>query len=184
IQEYKLALDKQAELKRELNLLRKQWEKEVSESKKARTETESLKEEMNHLRGRLQYAQRQLEEERQKGEERERRIIRSHEAQVEVTRRAAEHNSQCLRDMLQNKEACIKQLQEQLQLERRKYLEYQLEESSRVERLHDHLFKENSAMMERFREAIDGVTENYTYSTTTQGATVSDASPDGVAAQL
>ncbi|EAN89558.1 hypothetical protein, conserved [Trypanosoma cruzi] len=184
IQEYKLALDKQAELKRELNLLRKRWENEVSESKKARTETESLKEEMNHLRGRLQYAQRQLEEERQKGEERERRIIRSHEAQVEVTRRAAEHNSQCLRDMLQNKEACIKQLQEQLQSERRKYLEYQLEESSRMERLHDHLFKENSAMMERFREAIDGVTENYTYNTTAQGATVCDASPDGVAAQL
>ncbi|EKF32338.1 hypothetical protein MOQ_003812 [Trypanosoma cruzi marinkellei] len=184
IQEYKMALDKQTELKRELGLLRKRWESEVTESKKARTETESLKEEMNHLRGRLQYAQRQLEEERQKGEERERRIIRSHEAQVEVTRRAAEHNSQCLRDMLQNKEASIKQLQEQLQVERRKYLEYQLEESTRMERLHDHLFKENNAMMERFREAIDGVTENYTYSTTAKGATVSDASPDGVAAQL
>ncbi|ESL07864.1 hypothetical protein TRSC58_04443 [Trypanosoma rangeli SC58] len=184
IREYKTALDKQAELTRECGSLKKRLDGEVAEAQKARAEAESMKEEMSRLQGRLHYMQRQLEEERQKAEERERRIVRSHEAQAEVTRRAAEHNSHCLRDMLQNKEACIKQLQDQLQVERRKYLEYQLEESSRMEQLHDHLFKENNAMMERFREAIDGVTENYTYSTTAQVASMSDASPDGVGTQL
>ncbi|RNF10931.1 kinesin K39 [Trypanosoma conorhini] len=184
IREYKTALDKQAELARECSSLKKRLDGETAEAQRARAEAESLKEELNRLQERLQYTQRQLEEERQKAEERERRIIRSHEAQAEVTRRAAEHNSHCLQDMLQNKEACIKQLQDQLQVERRKYLEYQLEESSRMERLHDHLFRENNAMMERFREAIDGVTDNSAYDPAAQGASVSDASPDGLAAQL
>ncbi|KAH9597453.1 hypothetical protein LSM04_006935 [Trypanosoma melophagium] len=182
IREYRQALEKQSELARECALLKKRLDDEVIESKKARAVTDSLKEEVNRLHERLQYTQRNLEEERQKAEERERRVIRSHEAQAEVTQRAAEHNNQCLRDMLKNKETCIKQLQEQLQIERKKYIEYQLGESVRMERLHDHLFKENNAMMERFREAISGVAENYTYSTMTTG--VNTAVNDGIAEQL
>ncbi|KEG11988.1 mushroom body defect [Trypanosoma grayi] len=182
IREYKQALDKQAELTRECASLKKRLGDEATECRKAQAVTDTLKEEVNRLQERLQYVQRQLEEERQKAEERERRVIRSHEAQAEVAHRAAEHNSQCLREMLHNKEGRIKQLQEQLQAERRKYLEYQLEEAARMERLHDHLFKENNAMVERFREAISGVAENYTFTNTAQGAGV--VPPDGVAEQL
>ncbi|KAH8608160.1 hypothetical protein ERJ75_001337800 [Trypanosoma vivax] len=164
VREYRLAVDKHLELTRECEALKKQLDDEVAEGRKANSLAEALKEETEQLRERLQQAQRQLQEERQRFEEREQRVIRSHEAQAHVAHRAAEHNNQCLRDMLQSKEAYIKQLEEQLQAERKKFIECKIEESTRVERLHEHLFKENNAMVERFREAISGVAERYDYS--------------------
>ncbi|CBH15433.1 hypothetical protein, conserved [Trypanosoma brucei gambiense DAL972] len=168
--EYNQVMEKQGVLVHECDLLKKQLKEEGIAARKVTAENDALKGEVGRLRERLQNVQQQLHDERQRAEERERRVIRSHEAQAEVSHRAAEHHSRCLQDMLKSKDMCIEQLQGQLQAERRKYLECQVEESTRMERLHERLFKENSAMVERFREAINGAAEQYEY-----GAQLPDA---------
>nr|CCC93586.1 conserved hypothetical protein [Trypanosoma congolense IL3000] len=181
VQEYKHAIEKQVTLAQECDCLRKQLGDETAKSRKTSAINDKLKEEVEQLCERLRQVQQQLHDERQRAEEREKRVIRSHEVQAQVAHRAAEHNSKCLQDMLRNKEACIKQLQEQLQAERRKYLECQMEESVRMEKVHERLFKENNSMVERFREAINGVAEHYEF---TNHSSTGGPPSDGASAQL
>ncbi|KAG5492445.1 hypothetical protein JKF63_01023 [Porcisia hertigi] len=157
IREYKNVLLRQAELTQQCSTLKRQVTDADAQRRRSEHVSAQLKEEAQQAGERAAFAQRQLEEERQKATQREARLLRAHEAQVEVARRATEHNVQCLQEMVHKKEQQISSLQEQLSAERRKHVEYELSEAVRMERLHEHMFRENTAMVERFKSAIDTV---------------------------
>ncbi|EPY18694.1 kinesin K39 [Strigomonas culicis] len=131
VREYKAVALKQAEYARECTNLRKALTDAEVENKKSAATIAEPRDELVRLDERVTFYQSQLDTERTKAEARETRLVKAHETQADVARRATEHNSSCLRDMLQKKELTIQQLQEQLRVERQKYAEHQLEESSR-----------------------------------------------------
>ncbi|KAG5490901.1 hypothetical protein JIQ42_00786 [Leishmania sp. Namibia] len=157
IREYKNTVLRQAELQQQCATLERKVVDVDAERRRAENMAAQLREEVQQVSERVAFAQRQLEEERQKATQREARLLRAHETQLEVARRATEHNVQCLQEMVQKKEQQISSLQEQLSTERRKGVEYGLDEAVRLERLHEHMFRENTAMVERFKSAIETV---------------------------
>ncbi|GET92536.1 hypothetical protein, conserved [Leishmania tarentolae] len=157
IREYKNAMLRQAELSQQCTTLKSQVSHMDAERRRTENMAAQLREEAQHAREQAAFAQRQLEEERQKATQREERLLRAHETQSEVARRATEHNIHCLQEMIQKKEKLISSLQEELSAERRKSVEHGLGEAVRMERLHEHMFRENTAMVERFKSAIETV---------------------------
>ena len=101
------------------------------------------------------------DDERDRITKREARLAASHQSQLDVLQRTADHNTKCLKDILANKDRTIQQLSTQLQAERQKHLEHQLLDTTRMERLHDQLFRENNAMVERFKQTVDDVAGMY-----------------------
>nr|VDZ48664.1 hypothetical_protein_conserved [Leishmania donovani] len=157
IREYKNAVLRQTELAQQCATLKRQVADVDAERRRIEHMAAQLREEVQQASEQAAFAQRQLEEERQKATQREARLLRAHETQLEVARRATEHNVHCLQEMIQKKEQLISSLQEQLSAERRKGVEYGLGEAVRMERLHEHMFRENTAMVERFKSAIETV---------------------------
>ncbi|KAK7198244.1 hypothetical protein NESM_000781400 [Novymonas esmeraldas] len=157
VREYKGAVLRQAELAQQCATLKRQMADLDAERRRAEHATAQLREEAQQATEQAAFAQRQVEEERQKTAQREARLLRAHETQSAVARRATEHNVQCLQEMIQKKEQQISSLQEQLSTERRKHVEHELGEAVRMERLHEHMFRENTAMVERFKSAIETV---------------------------
>lgn len=155
VREFKEALDKQASLSKQCS----QLQHDLTNAKQHLALTESrctaLREELHHAQQSVLASAQQLESEKQKAGLREERLIAAHSHQLEVSQRAVEHNTQCLKDLLSGKERTIQQLQQQLKSERDRYLEHQLLDTTRMERLHEQLFKENNAMMERFKQTMD-----------------------------
>ena len=161
IRDYKDALDRQSSLSRQVQQLQEQ----VQETSKAATLAEgrarALKEDLQNSEARMAGLMRLQDEERDRVKQREARLAASHQAQLEVVQRAADHNTKCLKDILGNKDRTIQQLSAQLQAERQKHLEHQLLDTTRMERLHEQLFKENNAMVERFKQTVDDVAGTY-----------------------
>lgn len=157
IREYKSAILRQSELAQQCASLKKQLADVSAEHRKAEHKAAQLREEVQQCSEKAAFAQRQVEEERQKASQRETRLLRAYETQSDVARRATEHNVRCLQEMIQKKEQAIAALQEQLTAERQKYTEHELGEAVRMERLHEHMFRENTAMVERFKSAIESV---------------------------
>ncbi|CUG92878.1 Hypothetical protein, putative [Bodo saltans] len=155
VQEFKASLEKQAELSKRCTLLQQQLSEARQSLSLAETKTTAMREETIHLQQQLVAASHQLEEERGRLITREERLTASHQNQLEVMQRAVDHNTQCLKDLLSGKEGTIQKLQQQLQAERQRYLEHQLLDTTRMERLHEQLFKENNTMLERFKASMD-----------------------------
>ncbi|KAG5466613.1 hypothetical protein LSCM1_00778 [Leishmania martiniquensis] len=165
IREYKNTVMRQAELQQQCATLERKVADVDAEHRRAENVVAQLREEVQQAWERAAFLQRQLEEERQKGSQREARLLRAHETQLEVARRATEHNVQCLQEMVQKKEQLISSLQEQLSAERRKGVEHGLDEAVRLERLHEHMFRENTAMVERFKSAIETIGDSVQHAT-------------------
>lgn len=155
VQEFKDALEKQADLSKRCALLQQQLSESRQSLSMAESKTTAMREETIHLQHQLAAASQQLEEERGRLVAREQRLAASHQNQLEVMQRAVDHNTQCLKDLLSGKEVTIQRLQQQLQTERQRYLEHQLLDTTRMERLHDQLFKENNNMLERFKASME-----------------------------
>ena len=157
IREYKSAILRQTELAQQCASLKKQLADVSAEHRRAEQQAVQLREEVRQCSEKAMFAQRQVEEERQKAAQREARLLRAYETQSDVARRATEQNVRCLQEMIQKKEQAIASLQQQLTAERQKYTEHELGEAVRMERLHEQMFRENTAMAERFRSAIETV---------------------------
>ncbi|KPI86623.1 hypothetical protein ABL78_4301 [Leptomonas seymouri] len=157
IREYKSVVLRHTELAQQCASLKKQLADASAEHRRAEHKVSQLREELQQCSEKATFAQRQIDEERQKAAQREERLRRAYETQSDVARRATEHNARCLQEMVQKKEQTIASLQEQLSAERQKYTEHELGEAVRMERLHEHMFRENTAMVERFKNAIETV---------------------------
>ncbi|KPA85864.1 hypothetical protein ABB37_00190 [Leptomonas pyrrhocoris] len=157
IREYTSAITRQTELAQQCASLKKQLADVSADHRRAEQKIAQLREELQQCGETATLAQRQIEEERQKATLREVRLERAYETQSDVARRATEHNVRCLQEMVQKKEHIIESLQEQLSAERQKFTEHELDEAVRMERLHEHMFRENTAMVERFKNAIETV---------------------------
>jgi hypothetical protein len=155
IREYKEVLDRQSSLSRQVQQLQEQ----LQESSKAQAVSEgrarALKEDLQNAEARIAGMLRVQDEDRERTTKRETRLLSSHQSQLDVVQRTADHNTKCLKDILANKDRTIQQLSTQLQTERQKHLEHQLLDTTRMERLHDQLFRENNAMVERFKQTVD-----------------------------
>lgn len=161
MREYKNAITRTVELSRERDRLRKTLEETEAELRRQRSTVSSLNEEVSRMGDHLKHTLSQLDQERKKAEEREARLIKAHEAQAAVARRADEHNQTCLKSLLRKKEEALDNLQQQLFAERQRYTTQQFDEATRLERLHEAMFRENTAMVERFRAAIDDVGNSF-----------------------
>jgi chromosome segregation ATPase len=157
IREYRSAILRQTELTQQCASLKKQLADVSAKHRRSEQKAAQLREELQQCTEKAAFAQRQVEEERQKASQRETRLQRAYETQSDVARRATEHNVRCLQEMIQKKEQVITALQGQLTAERQKYTEHELGEAVRMERLHEHMFRENTAMVERFKSAIETV---------------------------
>jgi chromosome segregation ATPase len=115
----------------------------------------SLRDELLHAEQRASDSLRQLQDEKAKASKREERIASAHQEQRRITAGATEHNVQCLREVIANKERVIKQLQQQLESDRARHMENALLDSTRLERLHDQLHRETASLVERFRQSVD-----------------------------
>ncbi|CAJ1034261.1 hypothetical protein, conserved [Leishmania lindenbergi] len=184
IREYKNAVLRQAEVTQQCDTLKRQMLDVDAERRRSEHVAAQLREEVQQANERAALAQRQLEEERQKAMQREARLLQAHETQLEVARRATEHNVQCLQEMVQKKEQLISSLQEQLSAERRKCVEYGLGEAVRMERLHEHMFRENTAMVERFKSAIETVGDSVRHAGESTALHLMPSTCSGVQEQL
>lgn len=118
----------------------------------------ALREELVRAEQKTADAARLLDDERARAQGREQRMQRAHEEQRRVMASAAEHNVRCLREVLANKERVVEQLQQQLANDRARHLEAAMLDSTRLERLHEQLHRDNAALVDRFRATVSSTT--------------------------
>eukprot|EP00658_Telonema_sp_P-2_P007079 TRINITY_DN12640_c0_g1_i1.p1 TRINITY_DN12640_c0_g1~~TRINITY_DN12640_c0_g1_i1.p1 ORF type:complete len:639 (-),score=201.89 TRINITY_DN12640_c0_g1_i1:25-1941(-) len=151
---YRDAIHQQASLSKQVTTL----QHELGDVKKQLASSEDskamLKQELARAEGRCHEATASLEQDRSQAKTREERLAQAHTSQRDLLENAMNHNIRCLKDIIINKEKALERATEQLGAERQRYLEHQLLDTTRIERLHDQLFRENSAMVEKFKASL------------------------------
>ena len=175
IEGYQQAVARQQDLNRQCTELQRQLSLTKQQHVMSETRAGALKEELTRAEHRLVEATRTLEDERLKARMREERLIVAHKEQAAVSQRATEHNTECLKEIISSKEKTISQLHQQLATQRARHLESTLIDSSRMERLHEQLFRENNTMVERFKATIEQIGTDAVKQSSSHGDQQNDA---------